>query len=184
MAEYPGRMRWIAIGVAALLVGLLAYGVTAQGTSTSIDQALSEGRRVAAPDATLPRLGATGTGSLKQYRGKVVLVNFWASWCPPCIKELPLLERTHRKIAGKGGLIVGINTRDASEDALKFVDRFHLTFPSLRDGPGDFAEEWGLTGYPETFVLDREGRVAAARRGPIDQAWIDATLPKLLDEPS
>src|SRR3954453_13130244 len=165
-AESPGHMRWIAVAVAALLVGLLTYGVTAQGTSTSIDQALSEGRRVAAPDATLPTLGATGSGSLKQYRGKVVLLNFWASWCPPCVKELTLLERTHKQMTSKGGVVVGINTRDASEDALKFVDRFHLTFPSLRDGPGDFAEKWGLTGYPETFVLDRKGEIAAARRGP------------------
>src|SRR5688500_14680515 len=144
-------MRWIAIGVAALIVGLLVYGVTSQGTSTTIDQALSEGRRVAAPDASLPRLGEPGSGRLDDLRGKVVLVNFWASWCDPCVEELPMLERTHKRIAAKDGLVLGINTRDASEDAMGFVKRLGLTFPSLRDGPGVFAEEWGLTGDPATF---------------------------------
>lgn len=175
-------MRWIAIGVAALLVGLLAYGVASQGTDDTIDSSLARGDRVAAPSATLPLLGAEGTGSLQQYRGKVVLVNFWASWCPPCTAELPLLERTQQAIAKRGGVVLGINTRDASEDAMKFVRRFKLSFPSLRDGSGDFAEQWGLTAYPESFVLDRNGRVAALKRGPVDQEWIDATLPRLLDE--
>jgi cytochrome c biogenesis protein CcmG/thiol:disulfide interchange protein DsbE len=173
-------MRWVAVGVAALLVGLLAYGVASQGTDTSIDKDLANGRRASAPAATLPRLGEPGEGSLAQYKGKVVLVNFWASWCPPCTKELPLLESTQKAISGRGGLVLGINTRDASEDAMQFVRRFDLTFPSLRDGSGDYAEEWGLTGYPESFVLDRDGRVAAARRGPVDRAWIDEHVVPLL----
>src|SRR5688572_11421106 len=104
-------MRWIAIGAAALLVGLLVYGVAAQGTSTTIDQALVEGRRVAAPDASLTRLGAGGPGRLEDHRGKVVLVNFWASWCDRCVEELPLLQRAHEKIGGRGGMVLGVNTR-------------------------------------------------------------------------
>ena len=173
-------MRWIAIGVAALIVGLLTYGVFAQGASTTIDQALADGRRVAAPDARLPRLGGGESGRVADQRGKVVVVNFWASWCDPCVKELPLLQRTHEKISERGGVVLGINTRDATEDAMTFVDRFDLTFASLRDGSGEFAEEWGLTGYPETFVLDRDGKIAAARRGPVDQAWIDEHVLPLL----
>ena len=173
-------MRWIAVGVAALIVGLLTYGVFSQGTSTTIDQALADGRRVAAPDADLPRLGGGPRGSVADARGKVVVVNFWASWCDPCVEELPLLQRTHERIATRGGIVLGINTRDATEDALKFVQRFDLSFASLRDGSGEFAEEWGLTGYPETFVLDRDGKIAAARRGPVDQAWIDDNVLPLL----
>jgi cytochrome c biogenesis protein CcmG/thiol:disulfide interchange protein DsbE len=173
-------MRWVAVGVAALLVGLLAYGVASQGTDTSIDKRLAAGQRAEAPGAMLPRLGAAGEGSLAQYKGKVVLLNFWASWCPPCTKELPLLERTQQRISKQGGLVLGINTRDASEDAMQFVDRFKLTFPSLRDGSGDYAERWGLTGYPESFVLDRDGRIASARRGPVDQEWIDVHVVPLL----
>src|SRR3954468_10079 len=169
-------MRWVVIGVAALLVGLLAYGVASQGTDTTIDAALQQGKRVPAPEKELPRLGGRGDGSIQDYQGKVVLVNFWASWCPPCTKELPLLERTQRRMVKAGATVLGINTRDNSEDALGFVQRFKLSFPSLRDGSGDFAERWGLTGYPESFLLDEHGRVAAARRGPITQQWVDENV--------
>jgi cytochrome c biogenesis protein CcmG/thiol:disulfide interchange protein DsbE len=174
-------MRWVVIGVAALLVGLLTYGVASQGTDKTIDSALQQGKRVPAPERALPKLGGRGDGSVEDYEGKVVLVNFWASWCPPCTKELPLLEKTQRQMTAAGGTVLGINTRDATEDALGFVSRYKLTFPSLRDGSGDFAEKWGLTGYPESFLLDPKGRVAAARRGPIDPQWVKQNVLPLLD---
>ena len=173
-------MRWVVIGVAALLVGLLTYGVASQGTDTTIDAALQQGKRVPAPEGALPQLGG-GSGSVRDYEGKVVLVNFWASWCPPCTSELPLLEKTQQQMAKAGGTVLGINTRDATEDAMGFVRRYDLTFPSLRDGAGDYAEQWGLTGYPESFLLDEDGRVAAARRGPIDQQWVDEHVTPLLE---
>src|SRR4051795_8854263 len=173
-------MRWLVIAVAALLVGLLAYGVASQGTDKTIDTALQEGKRVPAPAAPLPRLGRRGDGSVKDYEGRIVLVNFWASWCPPCTSELPLLEKTQKQMSKAGGTVLGINTRDATEDALGFAHRYDLTFPSLRDGAGSYAEKWGLTGYPESFLLDEDGRVTAARRGPIDQQWVDEHVTPLL----
>jgi cytochrome c biogenesis protein CcmG/thiol:disulfide interchange protein DsbE len=174
-------MRWVVIGMAALLVGLLAYGVASQGSDTALDAAVAEGKRPPAPDASLPRLGEESTGTVDDYRGKVVLVNFWASWCPPCTDELPLLQRTQQTMNGHGATVLGINTRDAREKALAFVDRYELTFPSLRDGSGDFAEKWGLTGYPESFLLDAEGRVVALKRGPLTQGWIDEHVTPLLE---
>ncbi len=174
-------MRWVVIGVAALLVGLLTYGVAAQGTDTTIASALAAGRQPPAPEASLQKLGAKGDGTLRDYRGKVVLVNFWASWCPPCTAELPLVQRTQAAIAAKGATVLGINTRDASEKALAFVRRFHLTFPSLRDGSGDYAEGWGITGYPESFLLDRRGHIVAATPGPLTQRWIDDNVIPLVN---
>ena len=173
-------MRWIAVAMAALLVGLLTYGVAGQKTNTTIDQALAEGKRVEAPDADLDRLGAAGTQRLADYRGKVVLVNFWASWCDPCRQEAPLVERTHRRISKRNGTVLGIDTRDASEDAAKFAEEFDLTYPSLRDVDRKFARRFGTNQYPETFVVDRDGRITALRRGPVDQAWLDQNVEPLL----
>lgn len=173
-------MRWVAIAVAAALVGLLAYGLVSERQDTSIDQAVTEGRRIEAPVAPLPRLGEAGEASLADFRGKVVLLNFWASWCKPCVKELPLLERTHRSISDRDALVLGINYKDITDDALSFARRYDLTFPNLRDADGRFAEEYGSRAFPETFIIDRDGRVADRRRGPVDQAWIDEHLIPLL----
>src|SRR3954451_5521203 len=98
-------MRWVVIGVAALLVGLLAYGVASQGTDTTIDAALQQGKRVPAPDSPLPVLGSASGGSVKDCEGGVVLVSFWASWCPPCTEALPLLAPRQHRMAAAGGTV-------------------------------------------------------------------------------
>jgi cytochrome c biogenesis protein CcmG/thiol:disulfide interchange protein DsbE len=170
------------IAAAAALVGLLAYGVASQGRDTSIDDALSRGERIEAPDSSLSVLGGEGELSLADYRGQVVVLNFWASWCPPCIDELPMLERTQRRIEGRGATVLGVNYKDIPEDALHLVRRFELTFPSVRDRDGEYAEEYATLGFPETFVVDRQGRIAATRRGPVDQHWLNSTLRPLLAE--
>ena len=167
---------------AAALVGLLAYGVTTAGQDTTIDDKLVSGERVEAPDASLPRLGADGRAQLADYEGKVVVLNFWGSWCPPCVGELPLLERAHRKIASQGGTVLGVDMKEVTSDGLAMVRRNKLTYPNLRDPDGEFADLYGTTAYPETFVIDRKGLIAARQRGPVDQAWLDRTLTPLLAE--
>ena len=175
---------WAVIATLAALVGLLAYGVASKGTDTSIDDAVAAGERIEAPTAKLPVLGRPGEGTLADYRGKVVVVNFWASWCKPCIDELPLLERTQKRIAPQQATVLGVNYKDASTDALAFVRRLAITFPNLRDRDGRLAERYAARAFPETFVIDRKGRIAARRRGPVDQRWLDRTLPPLLAEPA
>jgi cytochrome c biogenesis protein CcmG/thiol:disulfide interchange protein DsbE len=176
------RASWAVILAAALLVGLLAYGVASRRADTSIDDAIAAGQRIDAPTARLPLLGEGGEGSLADYRGKVVVLNFWASWCKPCTEELPLLEKTHRAISGRDAMVLGANYQDVSDSALGFVRRFKLTYPSLRDKDGEFADRYGSRAFPETFVVDRRGRIAAQRRGPVDQKWLDRTLEPLLGE--
>jgi cytochrome c biogenesis protein CcmG/thiol:disulfide interchange protein DsbE len=176
------RLYWPISLVAAALVALLTYGVAAQGTDTSLDQALQEGKRVEAPVADLPKLGETGTGSLADHKGKVVVLNVWASWCPPCQSEMPLLQRTHEQIASQGGMVLGIDTQDSPDDALAFLRKKHITFPSLRDRDREYGQKYGVSAYPETFLIDRQGRIAALRRGPVTQSWLDANLPGLLKE--
>jgi cytochrome c biogenesis protein CcmG/thiol:disulfide interchange protein DsbE len=176
------RLYWPITLAAAALIALLTYGIAAQGTDTSLDQALQEGKRVEAPVKDLPRLGADGTGSLGEEKGKVVVLNVWASWCPPCQSEMPLLQRTHEQIAKQGGLVLGIDTQDSPDDALAFLRKKKITFPSLRDRDREYGRKYGVGAYPETFLIDRKGRIAALRRGPVDQAWLDANLPGLLKE--
>jgi cytochrome c biogenesis protein CcmG/thiol:disulfide interchange protein DsbE len=169
---------------AAALIALLAYALAQNGSSDTIDSALARGQRPAAPSLTLPRLGAGGEGSLADYRGKVVVVNFWASWCDPCKSETPLLERWHRRIAPQDGTVLGIDEQDVASDGLDFARRYGLTYPLLRDGPGAKQKEFGVTGVPETLVIDKRGRVAATGRGPIDDAFFRTKVLPLLKEPA
>jgi cytochrome c biogenesis protein CcmG, thiol:disulfide interchange protein DsbE len=177
------RVYWPVTVAAALLVGLLAYGLTTTGADTTLDAATAKGDRVDPPTtASLPMLGGGGTGSLQDYRGKVVLVNVWASWCEPCRDELPLIEKAHKRLSARGGTVLGIDVKENSGAALEAVDQFGLSFPNLRDRDGSFVRKWGQTGYPESYLIDRRGRVAAVRRLPVTQEWLDATLPPLLGE--
>jgi cytochrome c biogenesis protein CcmG, thiol:disulfide interchange protein DsbE len=176
------RIYWPVTLAAAALVALLTYGVASVGPDTSIDERLADGERVEAPVQDLPVLGSDGTGSLADHAGKVVVLNVWASWCPPCVSEMPLLQRTHDRIAPKGGVVLGIDTQDASEDALRFLREKQISFPSLRDRDREYGRSLGVSGYPETFLIDRKGRIAAMRRGPVDRAWLDEHLAPLLRE--
>ncbi len=165
-------------------LALLVFGLVSQGDDTAIDEAVATGERPLAPDAPLSVLGGEEQQSLADYRGQVVVLNFWASWCPPCVDELPLLEDLNRSLRSSGATVLGVNYKDLPEDALGFASDYELTYPSLRDGDGEYADLYGTLGMPETFVIDREGRIAAFRRGPIDQKWLDETLPALLAEES
>jgi cytochrome c biogenesis protein CcmG, thiol:disulfide interchange protein DsbE len=167
---------------ATALVALLSYGVVSSRPDTTIDDRIAAGERVEAPVSDLRRLGDDGTGSLAEHKGKVVVLNVWASWCPPCRSEMPLLQRTHEKIAPQDALVLGVDSQDVSEDALKFLEDHEIEFPSLRDRDGEYASDLGVTGLPETFLIDRDGKIAALRRGAIDQAWLDQHLDPLLGE--
>ena len=150
----------------AALVALLAYGLVQNEPDASL-----EGK--AAPSFELPRLEGAGERSLADYRGQVVVLNFWASWCEPCRTESPLLERWHRKISKNGrGTVLGIDGQDVSSHALEFVRDYELSYPMLHDGPGALREPFGVLGYPETFVIDARGRVAEVRRGPVDEEFM------------
>jgi len=178
------RVSPLAVGVALAvlaLVGLLAYGVSSQGVDDSIERGLQAGERPPAPPLEAPRLGAEGSSSLAAYRGQVVVLNYWASWCVPCREESPLLERWHRRIEPRGGTVLGVDALDVTSDALAFVREYGLSYPMLRDTEGRTAEEFGVAQYPETFVIDRRGRIAAVRRGPVDEAFMRREVEPLLN---
>jgi cytochrome c biogenesis protein CcmG, thiol:disulfide interchange protein DsbE len=164
-------------GIVALLV-LLVYGVKATGPGHTLEDALARGERPPAPALTLPTLDGARTAALSDYRGTVVVLNYWASWCTPCRQEAPLLQRWQRRLAGHGATVLGVDSLDVTADAQAFIRRFRLTYPMLRDRDGATQHRFGVTGYPETLVVDRGGRIAAVRRGPVDDAFLRrAVLP-------
>jgi len=176
------RVFWPVTVAAAALIGLLAYGLVSKGTDQTLDQAMVRGERPVAPSTVLPQLASEGDASLADHKGKVVVLNFWASWCEPCREEVPLLQKTQEKIASQGGLVLGVDTQDATGNATSFLKQLNATFPSLRDRDRSYGRKFGVNGYPETFLIDRQGRVAAVRRLPVTQQWLDQHLPKLLAE--
>lgn len=116
------------------------------------------------PDFTLPVLD-TGSGApasihLYDHRGHVVLVNFWATWCPPCIEEAPSLENFSTQMRKMGVEVIGVSVDQDPEALKKFVATYHLTFPIVRDPDQVVSARFGTRQFPETYILDRDGRVA------------------------
>jgi len=160
------------IGVLAV-VGLLVFGLASKGSSR-----LQPGD--AAPTSTLPQLDGNGSESLADYKGKWVLVNFWASWCLPCRAEAPALEAFQQQHGGPRFTVLGIDTQDLSGDARAFVERYGLSYPQLRDGNGDKADEYGTTGVPENFLVDPKGKVRLVVAGPIGENELSGEVAPLL----
>jgi cytochrome c biogenesis protein CcmG/thiol:disulfide interchange protein DsbE len=172
----------IVAGVLAF-VALLAYGLIANEPDRAIDEAIGRGEREPAPEFELPPLEGGGDEvSLSDYRGRVVVLNFWASWCDPCREESPLLDRWHARLERRGGLVLGVDVLDVADDAREFVEEFELDYPQIRDGGGGVLEDYGVIAYPETFVIDRRGRIAASRRGPVDDEFLRRQVLPLLGE--
>ncbi len=134
-----------------------------------------------APDFTLPILNGNGTKlHLASLKGKVVMVNFWASWCEPCQQEAPALQRVWTKWQSKGIVLLGVDGPESESDALKFVHQHGITYQNVRDTiDGATAISYGATANPETFFLNQDGVVVARWIGPIDEQRVQAELTKL-----
>jgi cytochrome c biogenesis protein CcmG/thiol:disulfide interchange protein DsbE len=172
----------VALAGVLALVALLAYGLTTKAPESSIDSRLADGQRPMPPPTSFPRLDGSGEVSLESLRGKVVVLNFWASWCGPCRDEAPLLERWHRKMTRQNSTVVGVDVLDVTSDAESFIREFELSYPQLRDADGSELRNFGVQRYPETVVLDRQGRIAAAARGPVTERFFAEEVAPLLKE--
>jgi cytochrome c biogenesis protein CcmG/thiol:disulfide interchange protein DsbE len=155
----------IAVLAVLAVVGLLVFGLVSKGSS---GVALGE----PAPDEPLPRLEGGGSESLADYRGRWVLVNFWASWCIPCKDEAPALEKFQRQNEGPTFTVLGIDSRDLTDDGREFVRRYGLSYPQLRDGDGNAAHDYGTTGVPENFLVDPRGKVRWMLPAPVDEEYL------------
>jgi len=171
----------LAVGIAVIaLVALLVYGVTSSGPSRTLDGQISRGEKPAAPTLQLTSLHGGAKRSLADYKGKVVVLNVWASWCVPCREESPLLQRWHQRMQPLGGTVLGVDTLDIKDDALGFIKEYKLTYPQLNDREGTAIKKLGTAQHPETFVVDKQGRLRALQRGPVDDAWMQEHVLPLL----
>ncbi|MFL5823531.1 MAG: TlpA family protein disulfide reductase [Solirubrobacteraceae bacterium] len=179
---FPG----LALAVAVALLSLLAFGVSSQGENTSIDSQIAHGTRPPVPDSgtRLPILGSSQSESLRDFRGRVVVLNLFASWCQPCVAEAGILEQEQRKLVHHNATVLGVTYQDNSSDSETFVRQNHVTYPVVRDVSGSFSHSFGANGIPETFVIDRHGDVAAVRRYQLNDTWLARVLPRILAERS
>jgi peroxiredoxin len=162
---------FIAVLAAVAFIALLAYGLIAKGGE---DVAVGE----PAPDAAMPRLDGSGETRIADFRGKWVLVNFWASWCRPCEDESPTIE-DFAKRNGDRLVVLGINSEDNSVDANDFIDRYDLSWRMVKD-TGERMEAYGVLGLPESFLVDPNGKLALIQRGPVDERFLDEQVQPLI----
>jgi peroxiredoxin len=109
-----------------------------------------------------------GASHLSDLKGKVVVLNFWASWCPPCLEETQSLNRLQEDISQRGGVVLGISVDEDAAAYQKFLDDNHVVFPTYRDGTKKSAADYGTSMFPETYLIDRNGRLARKIVGPQD----------------
>ena len=164
---------WVAAGVIGLIVlGLLGYALV--GVSSDPPQI---GGPV--PDFQLTALDGSPM-NLSEQQGKPVVVNFFASWCSPCREEAAALEQTWRAYQDRGVQFFGIAYKDADSKAQAFLDEFDVSYPSTVDPSNRTARAYGLTGVPETFVIDQQGLLVRHFLGPISQTQLSQELDTLL----
>ncbi len=142
----------VVVGLLGLLVWKVAHNP--KGLANKVDNQ----QIVPAYPFSRPRVGVAGSVSLAALRGKVVVLNFWQSYCPPCTREAPVVAEVAQRWAGKNVVFVGVDEQDLSGPATKFMRRFGITYPVISDD-GPLIGHYGVTGYPETFFIDKHGRV-------------------------
>lgn len=181
----PVLRRYISLALGGLAACILSAGV--YGAEQLPKQALIEvTARPLAPDFTLEDIDGKQR-RLSDLRGKVVLVNFWATWCPPCRREMPSIERLSQVLKGKNFAILAVNVAESLDMVFSFTGTLELvpTFPIVFDKDGSVLKAWPVRGLPTTFILDKQGRVAYRAVGgrEFDDPAILAQLQSLLDTP-
>jgi cytochrome c biogenesis protein CcmG/thiol:disulfide interchange protein DsbE len=161
----------ISVAAVAALLGLLVWKI-----------AHKEGRTATPRNFSLTRLDSSGKLDLASLRGKVVVLNFWASWCEPCKQEAPRLERAWQQWRNRGVVVLGVDAQDFSTDAKRFIRRYKLTYPAVHDGPGSILGAYGVTGFPETMFIGRDGRFVGEHiAGEVDAAELRRNIELALE---
>ncbi len=175
----------VAIVVLAFVVNLILsrIGGLGGGLGVSNFRAQAQAENEPAPTFVLPSLhDLTTTISLRSYRGHLLVLNFWASWCNPCRLEARGLERTWEGYRSRGVQFLGINERDNDPAALAYQGEFDITYPSVFDPAGSLADDYSLIGIPATFVIDASGRIRFRFVGYVDERDLQVAVNTVLQE--
>ncbi len=170
----PGVVAIVILGFGALLAAGLAMNEPLTGASGS-----ARVNRPAA-DFTLPLFDG-GELNLSSLKGSPVVINFWASWCPPCREEALVLEKISRLYRDRGVTVVGVDIQDTETDARAFIEEFGITYPNGPDLEGRITIDYGVGGIPVTFFVDRDGLIVNRWVGPISEALLVAWVEELLE---
>jgi cytochrome c biogenesis protein CcmG/thiol:disulfide interchange protein DsbE len=174
--------RFVVPGVISLVVvallAVLAFGVARSGPGNALSAEVNRGETPAAPNANmrLQLMGSAQKESLRQLRGKVVMVNVFAGWCVACQVEVPVLKHAQQLLARHGGEMIGVTYQDSTGDARSYMQKYGLHYPVLLDPGDNFVAPYGVNGVPETFIIDRRGHVVAADPEQMTQGWVDRAL--------
>ncbi len=170
-----------AIAIAGLIVfgflGLLVWGMLNKEPITGLSGVTMVSRP--APGFSLTTFKGA-TISLEDLRGKPLVINFWASWCPPCRIEAPLLERTWRAYKNRGLIFLGVNIQDRKEDALNYIREFDITYPNGPDPTGEITIDYGVSGLPVTFFISRKGEVVRRWVGAIETGVLISSIEEIM----
>ncbi|MCJ7536267.1 MAG: TlpA disulfide reductase family protein [Anaerolineales bacterium] len=169
------RVLWqvVAFGFILALLGLLAIGLK-KSRSGPIDNGM-------APDFTLTSFDGE-TITLSDLRGQVVVINFWASWCPPCREEAPYLEQTWRNYKDKGVVLIGVDYLDTETEALAYIEEFDITYFNGPDLRTKISQAYKIQGVPETFYVAKNGELRGLKIGPLVSPELDQKIEDLLTE--
>lgn len=182
--QSPRLLVVAALVPAVVLLALLGWAITnldaspSGGSNIGFSTADLESRE--APDFSLQGLDG-GTVQLSDTRGKVVMVDFWASWCPSCRQEAPYLVEIYDEYQPQGVEFIGVAIWDYPDDLQAYVDEFGLNYPNALDQKGTVHLDYGVTGTPEKFFIDREGRIARKFIGPASPELLRQQLDELLE---
>jgi peroxiredoxin len=134
--------------------------------------------KIEAPDFSLKNLNGTDVG-IKDYRGKIVFLNFWATWCPPCREEMPSMERLHNRFRDRGLVILAIDVMESEKKVKAFKEEFELNFPILLDSDGRVGLNYAVRSIPTTYFVGRDGHLMGGALGPRD--WASQTAFEFMD---
>ena len=164
------------VGAALLVLSYTQKDATVASVPLSASALLREGKP--APLFTLPTLDGSRTVSLADLRGKIVLLNFWASWCPPCVEETPDLAAAYTALADPDVVFIGIGLQDTNANLRKFADENNIPYLVVEDPDGKVGDAYGIRGMPTTIYIDRDGVVRSIVNGAVRK---DAVLAKITE---